>query len=223
MVNIGILAEGYTDQLVLEQVLLSSCLLDDEPIFNFVQPLQSAPLANGSYAPGGWTVLFQALKAGKHREALAFNDLLVIHVDTDVCDHIGFDVNKNVESSVELIAKVRERLCEIMGDNFCESHADRVMFAIAVDEVECWFLPLLFAADKAKRRKETGCLEAVDRQLRAKKASPLRSGDGKDPKAYRQLAEALGKRLDKATDHQPSLAKLVTDWKTWQVQRTSAA
>src|SRR5690606_33613384 len=54
---------------------------------------------------------------------------------------------------------------EWMGADFDEKYGHRVLFAIAVDTIECWLLPLL--EDKpAKQRKTTGCEAAANAALR---------------------------------------------------------
>lgn len=218
MLSIALFAEGHTDQLVIEQILLGALQLDEEPELNFVQPLAPGPNANGSYAPGGWTVLFKALAEGKHREALQTNDLMILHVDTDVCDEIGFNVPKVADADAQASA-VQAKLCEVLGADFCEKHGDRVVFAIAVDEVECWFMPLLFRTQKAKRAKTTGCVEAANRELGLqKRPALLRGKDEKNPKAYAALAKEFHKsrRLEAAAPDNPSLNRFVMAWKAWQ-------
>ena len=217
MLRIALFAEGYTDQVVIEQILLGGLMSDEEPAITFVQPLAPGPSANGSYAPGGWTVLFDALRAGEHRKALQANDLIVLHVDTDVCDQIGFGVHR-VDDPEALAASVQAKLCDLLGADFCADHGDKVVFAIAVDEVECWFLPLLFADLPAKRRKTTGCLEAVDRELGRREQPRLLRADSKQPAAYRALAREFGdaKKLARCASMNPSLGRFFTAWQAWQ-------
>lgn len=226
MVKIALFAEGHTDQLVLKNVLLGGSQFDEEPEVHFVQPLAPGAGANGSYAPGGWTVLFDALRRGEHRKALQYNDLLVIHVDTDVCDEVGFGVPK-VDDPDKLATAVQERLCTEMGPGFCSEFASRVLFAIAVDEIECWLLPLLFDDQKAKQGKTTGCLEAADRELARRNRDRLSVGGDKNPKSYQNESRPLLKprTLQACAPLNPSLGRFVAAWAGWQrewVEKESA-
>jgi hypothetical protein len=206
---IGIIAEGYTDQLVIEAFLKATWTGEDEPDFRRVQPLDPSPGAHGSYAPGGWTVLFQALRDGCHRDALQYCDLLVLHVDADVCDQVGFDVPRTADPDA-LAQAIEARLQGLLGLDFCAQHGHRICFAVAVDEVECWLLPLFFPKQTAHRSKTTGCLDKVDEALRARNELPLRLGSGKNAKAYQQLLRRLKKKdLLAATPHNPSLRRWV--------------
>lgn len=176
MTTIGILSEGRTDQKVIEQVLLGffdrSDALEIHSLFPPVVPLPGEP------KEGGWTVLRHRLEAGHHRQAIKFNDFLVIHIDTDVCEEKGYEVARRDPSSGEslepdtLRKAVIARLVEWLGADFCEKYGDRLLFAIAVDTIECWLLPLL--EDKpAKQRKTTSCDAAVNAALRRVDRDPL--------------------------------------------------
>lgn len=97
----------------------------------------------------------------------------MIQLDTDVCEELGFDVPRR-EAGVELdeatlIARERE-----LGPAFVAEHGYRVAYAIAVNELECWLLPLVF--DNNKAGKTTGCFEALHHRLKEREGrQPLPS------------------------------------------------
>jgi len=168
MTTIGILSEGRTDQVVIERVLQGFFGRDDRLEVNPIFPPEVPPV--GEPEEGGWTVLKHHLMQGRHRQALSLNDYLVIHIDTDVCEDVGFEVprrdpaSESARSPEELREAVIDRLREWMGRDFCQTYGTRLLFAIAVDGIECWLLPLL--EDKpAKRSKTTGCRDAADAAL----------------------------------------------------------
>ena len=102
--------------------------------------------------------------------AFQFTDYVIIHVDTDQCDAPNFDVPKQ-ENNVdlkprELIARIVEKLKEKIGDQVWELFGDRVIFAIAVDSIECWLLPLY--ADVRRRTRYVHCLEPLNRALQTR-------------------------------------------------------
>lgn len=170
MTTIGILSEGPTDHGVIKQVLLGFFeKYADDLYLNSSFPPETTPF--GEPVEGGWTVLKQRLLDGHHRLALQDNDFLVIHIDTDVCEEVGYDVSRrdpetgaHREPEVLRVAAI-ERLKQWLGDDFCEAHGDRVLFAIAVDSIECWLLPLL-EGKPAKQRKTAGCLAAANEALK---------------------------------------------------------
>ncbi|MCB9744294.1 MAG: hypothetical protein H6740_16975 [Alphaproteobacteria bacterium] len=212
MLEIGIFAEGRTDQVVIREIIRGVFAGGEEPEIKFLFPQDAPPDEHGAFPPGSWTVLFRHLADGHHRLALQTNDYIVIHVDTDVSDHVGFDV-PHQEDVGAMISAVHARLIEIMGGQELFSRVeDRVIFAIAVDEVECWLLPLLFPSSKATRSKTTGCFEAADRALRTKGEPRLKKGDGKDLRGYERLAKAYRKQktLMRLRGHNPSLEVFIS-------------
>ena len=133
------------------------------------------------------------MRRGEYRTALQTLDFLVIHVDSDVSQEIGFDVPWNDSNGAlpieTLVQNVVARLVELIGKKTYEAHAQRFIFAIAVHSTECWLMPLVFHDKKGE--KITGCLEAINYELRAvrsEKPLSLADGSGKEPKAYRQLS-----------------------------------
>ena len=167
MTTIGILSEGVTDQAVIKQVLLGYFAdqgeaLDALEINSFFPPEVPLP---GEPQEGGWTVLKRRLQDGHHLQALAFNDYLVIHIDTDVCDHTGYDISRKGLDPAQLREAAKACLVEWMGADFHARHGHRVLFAIAVDTIECWLLPLL-EGKRAKQSKTTGCDKAANAALK---------------------------------------------------------
>jgi hypothetical protein len=190
MTTIGILSEGRTDQKVIEQVLLGffnrTDALEINPFFPPEVPLPGEP------EEGGWTVLKRRLQGGHHRQALQFNDYLVIHIDTDVCEEIGYGVPRRDPSTgaalePDVLRKAAiGRLIEWLDPDFHAKYGHRLLFAVAVDTIECWLLPLL--EDKpAKQRKTTGCAAAANVAL--KRAGRDSLGKGNKLRRYADEAE----------------------------------
>lgn len=218
MTVFGIVAEGHTDQVVIEQILLGYFAdQPGEPDVRYVQPPLDTTGSHG--APGaGWTVLKTWLTGEGPRQALQFFDYLIVHIDTDVCDQPGFDVAKHdgqlgrALTVPELVERVRERLVEWIGPGFHAQYASRFLFAIAVDETECWLLPLLSKQPKV-RAKTTGCLTTANKLLTKANRPRLSRAAGKDPASYAREAAPFRKRkilLDEAP-HNESLKLFVED------------
>jgi hypothetical protein len=209
--SFAIIAEGVTDQIVLENVLCGYFHADDALVVNHVQPPRTR-----EPAPGGWTLVFRSLRAGDHRKALQLNDYLVVHIDTDVSEEPGYDVSRRAAdgrplSPEELIGQVARRLVAEMGEEFYARNAPRIVFAIAVDAIECWLLPLLYDGEPAKKSKIMGCLEAADWKLRRLGRPPLSTAGGKSPASYEKASRDYTKhsRLMRYSGENPSLEVFV--------------
>jgi hypothetical protein len=140
---------------------------------------------------------------------------VVIQIDTDVCEEPGYDVPRREQGRQldprELAGKAVEKLKGLIGAEVWASDGHRFLFAVAVDEIECWLLPLLFSNKKAA--KVTGCLQAVNHERRKSSLPPLSKADGteKDPRAYESASRPYtGRRLLlKSCTKNPSLQVFV--------------
>lgn len=209
MVVFGLLCEGVRDQAVIEQVLLG--YFADQPGQPDIRPVFPPEVARKADEVGGWTVLKGLLLAGQHRKALQFVDYLVVHVDTDVCEDLGFDVPRERDPDA-LRSAVIARVSGWLGDDFMASHGDRVIFAIAVDGIECWLLPLL-ETRSAKQGKTTGCLGAANEALKRVGRHALKNSPDGPVRPYRDAASPYRKQktLRKLGPKNPSLAAFLAD------------
>ena len=191
MRTFGLIAEGETDQRVLRNILVGFFEdEDEEPAMVPVQPKVDEA--------GGWTRVFNALKEGRHREALSYVDYLVVQIDTDVCDEPGYDVSRRdaegkPHSPADLVQAVAARLTKAMGADFFAEAGSRVILAIAVDSIECWLLPLLFD-QRAKKAKVSGCEEAANKQLERRNEKPLSTRSNKFLHRYEAVSRPYTKR-----------------------------
>jgi hypothetical protein len=210
VLRFGVIAEGLTDQIVIENILLGY-FQDEEPVINFVQPL---PATSGPTAPpGGWTLVFESLKRGEPQKALQFNDYLVIHIDTDVQEEPGFDVPRREQGRELPIADQVDlaivRLKQDIDATLHQARSDQILFAVAVDTIECWLLPLLY--NNKKVEKTTGCLNAANSALRKANKDGLSAGETKFPRAYEKASSDYAKRktlLERGIKN-PSLALFI--------------
>jgi hypothetical protein len=209
MLKFAIIAEGPTDQTVIANILLGYFEhLAEEPAINYIQPPR--PL---SERPGGWGHVFKSLERKDYEGALQYNDYLVIHIDTDVQEEAGFDVPRRdggKELTVsERVNRVIQRLNQEIDNDFNRANSNRVLFAIAVDTIECWLLPLL--CERNKVAKTTGCLETANRALRKANCDGLSAGANKFIDAYERASSDYRRhnRLMECHDRNPSLELFV--------------
>lgn len=150
MGDFALVTEGVSDHAVLKNVLIGYYKEQREPVINFDHPNPQAATHTG-----GWTLVLQYLREKKFRQAFQANRYVVVQVDTDVAEDAGFDVPKQDDSgplSVEtFIAKVVARLKQEIGAEDFATYGDRFIFAIGVEQIECWVLPLWFHDAKGKQ------------------------------------------------------------------------
>lgn len=111
MPTFGLIAEGVTDHVVLENILIGY-FNDPDLSMNIrvLQPLRDATDALHGF--GGWYNVFEYCASTVFKEAFIQNDYLLIQIDTD-CAHLPkFDVPINGESTEEFIERVIEKFAE---------------------------------------------------------------------------------------------------------------
>jgi hypothetical protein len=205
VLKFGIIAEGPADQTVIENILLGYFQhQEEEPAINPIQPPR--PLTE---TPAGWGHVFKSLERKDYEGALQYNDYLVIHIDTDVQEDPGFDVPRRSDGKPltvsERVDRVIFRLRQDIDEVFYQTNANRFLFAIAVETIECWLLPLLYGDNKAA--KTTGCLESANQALRKSDRNALSSGERKFIRAFEEASSGYRKRktLIELHDKNPSL------------------
>jgi len=199
LLKFGVIAEGVCDQIVIENILIG-CFPESEPVVIPFHPPQDPP---GS--PGGWTRVFNSLARGDVQQAFSNHcNYVVIHIDTDVQEEAGFDVPR-CKDVAERVKRVVARLEKEIDPSVLQAGRERILFAVAVDSIECWLLPLLYDNDKSG--KTTGCLGAANFELRKRKEDGLGSDDKKFPPAYESASKDYRKqkKLRSCVGKNPSL------------------
>jgi hypothetical protein len=154
MPTFAIVAEGLTDQLVLEQIIeqVLEAPFDGDVDVNFLQPLRDATDAH-SAPHGGWELVLEYCQT-RAADALATNDFLVVQIDTDCGDHEGYGLPLTVggkdRAFNELVEGAGEILKHHIGDALYAENAGRICFAICVHTTESWLLLILFGQAATK-------------------------------------------------------------------------
>ena len=128
----------------------------------------------------------------------------------------------------ELASQVVEKLKGLIGAEDYARDAGRILFAVAVDGIECWLLPLVFATNMAVHAAgTTGCLNTMNRELLKKNLSPLSNADGtgKNLSVYRSVSEAYARRnrLFAHAERNPSLHVFVEQVEAIRLREKPAA
>lgn len=208
--DFALVCEGVTDHAVLKNILLG--YFKDQPRaprFTQKQPDSDATGEGAWQQFGNWENVFRYLREGRHRDALEFNQYLVVQVDTDESDHANYDVPQQEAGRPYLpnamVDRVAAKLREILGPEDCTTYEGRLIFAICVRDIECWLLPLWETGNKVA--KTSGCLQTLNTALARKGEPVINPHDKKVPpyanasRGYRKPATLLAEGVKN-----PSLA-----------------
>lgn len=190
MPSFALIAEGLTDQIVLEQILYGVYQGQDVRV-NPMQPARDATDESRQASFGGWESVAEYCGFKIVKEIFAFNDYLIIHIDTDSCEHPNFAIPATEggadRSTDALVADVKRFLIGKLGAEVYAAFQDRIFFAIAVHSVECWILPLHATTAAAKKTKN--CVSHLNIAL-------VKKGFGykKDYDCYKEISRSYVKR-----------------------------
>lgn len=187
MVTFGLITEGLTDQIVIEDIL-SGYFNTDDIIVNPLQPERDKDDENKSDY-GGWMLVFNYCKSDEFKLAFQFNDYVIIQIDTDVCEEINYDIPKRDANGEELtpeqlIEKVKDKFKVLIGEYFYNQYNDKIIFAITVHSIECWLLPLYYQDNK--KQKINNCLITLNQALKKREGFTI---DAKKPQYYRKFSQ----------------------------------
>jgi hypothetical protein len=188
----GLIAEGATDQAVLRNILLGY-FNDPDLTIRELQPSLDATDASQMTVFGGWYNVFLYCQSDYLKGAFEQNDFLIIQIDTDCSHQQHFDVPTVKGEAIEaFVERVKNRFKSVistqLGADFYDLYAHRIIFAIAVDEIECWLLPL-FYTDKTQAA-VNNCLYKLNQKLPENdKINPK----NKDKRLYQRISRDLMK------------------------------
>ena len=170
MPTFGIISEGPSDQIVIENIL-SGYFGDPNLEVRHLQPLRDATDASDIRKFGGWFKVFEYCQSQNIVDALEHNEYLIIQVDTDCCEEKHYDISRRHDSGrdrspEEMIEKVLEKFQQLLEKHHgqqVDKFKNRLIFAICVEELECWLLPL-YHKDK-KRSATRNCINKLNPRL----------------------------------------------------------
>jgi hypothetical protein len=187
----NIISEGITDFWTIENILHGFFNDRKEEDVAFVTMLQP----NNSQDPGGYTQVFDFINTEAFKKSFQEPDsIAIIHLDTDTIGKwseyfnqrenilellhqlkdFGGNDHDRIESSLQIIYQI---IRLVIGQDFFDAFRDRIIIAIAVNDVECWALALN-AADNRKTDfdKIAGCLNTLNLQYNFK-INPTKKAD----------------------------------------------
>jgi len=170
----GIISEGPTDQIIIENILVGYFNDYDLPArIKYLQPLNDAT-DDDIRKYGGWKNVFEYCQSDYLIDAFEQNDYIVIQIDTDCCEEKHYDISRRDESgdilsAEQLIKKVVEKFELVFTTSHQEKYQrfkDRLLFAICVEETECWLLPLYH--DSKIKESTNNCIHKLNPVLTEK-------------------------------------------------------
>lgn len=141
MTSFAIVAEGITDQIVLERIIEQLCG-DEEVEVNFLQPSRDNTDKHRA-AHGGWQLVFEYLRE-RTEDALVTNDYLIVQIDTDCGEHpeYGLPLSSHgvARDQLTLVDDASAILARLIGQDIFLERSAQIIFAISVHSLESWIL-----------------------------------------------------------------------------------
>jgi hypothetical protein len=173
MKTFGIIAEGPTDQIVIQNILVG--FFDNvelTPNIRFLQPLRDATDAEEIRGQGGWFKVFEYCQSQYFLDAFEQNDFLIIQIDSDVCEHEHFNVTRNTEAGElkaddvlisDIINRFQDVFITAFGTDKYNQFKSRLIYGICLEEIECWLLPIYYT-DKI-RSATNNCIHKLNKKI----------------------------------------------------------
>jgi hypothetical protein len=200
MSTFGIISEGPSDQIIIRNILVGY-FSDPDISLQPLQPSTDATDIADIRGHGGWMNVFEYCKSDFIVGAFEQNDFVIIQIDTDSCEEINFDVSRrNADGSVstpeEMIFKILAKFEQIFLSNHSDKYGifkNRILYAICVEEIECWLLPLYHTDHK--KEATFGCINKLNPRLQEEfKVYIDKSNKSVALPHYRKFAKPFSKR-----------------------------
>ncbi len=176
MPSFALITEGITDQIIIENILFG--FYNSKDIFiEKLQPKRDTINDDKATTSGNWDQVFKYCESADFRENFEtiLDSYVIIHIDADVFftgeisekyrisvkDNDGVDLNYE-----DLYKAIQSKLVESIGKEVFEKYEDRIVFAIAVNETECWLLPIYY--DDKRKAKTVNCINTINPELKKK-------------------------------------------------------
>lgn len=185
MKTIGLICEGVSEINIVTRIV--SKYMDDNISIRAIEPetkTENGCLVQNGY--GGWQQVLRHCNDETVERILEYNDYLLIQIDTDTANQQGYDVNTQdangqLKTPEVLYKDVKARLLANISAEVQEKYQGRIMFAICMNEIECWLLPLYYTNNN--RCKTQNCVYTLNQALGKKNIGGIPEKDKNDPYA----------------------------------------
>lgn len=205
----AIIAEGPSDFVVLRHIL-AGYFADPNIVVTQLQPVVDD--TSGLSSPGGWYEVFRYIGSEKFGGAFERGDFVIVHIDTDVCEEPHFNVSRRhpdgrTRTADEMLSLTTRRLIHEIGPTVYEKFQSRIIFAVAIESIECWLLPLYYTDNH--RAKQVNCINPLNAALSAREGFSI-DVNHKQPKYYFKIVKRLKRKdIDACSPHNIGFAGLV--------------
>lgn len=144
--KIGLICEGITDYIVIENIICGYLGIDDDDIYQLQPVLDETSQKQASDSFGGWENVLTYLQATDFVDAADNHDYLIIQIDTDICEHKNFGVGSMSlaqHQQPEFYDLIKQRLIAEINKRYANNfskYADKIIFCICIHSLECWLL-----------------------------------------------------------------------------------
>lgn len=165
----ALIAEGVSEINIIDHIIYYY-FKDNDPKVNPLQPPKTSN--NKQDGSGGFQeVLKYCKETEKIKTAFIENNYLIIQIDTDKAQEAPLSVslldsNSVKKTSEQLYIDVLENLRRILKEEIINEYRERIIFAICIDTIECWLLPIY--SRNNKKPHETNCLKKLNKELASK-------------------------------------------------------
>lgn len=178
----GIVSEGPTDQVVIEYILAAFLENRGLPVAR-LQPREGQA--------GTWDKVFRYCASDEFKGAFTTLDYVIVHIDTDFMKGKNVAANYKIDlkklDTRQTIQAFHEKFQELIGEFFYERFKDQIIFAVAVNRMECWLMPLCFD-DKAMAAQTKNCDKAINQLLSKQKGYAIKL---KRAEHYQEIMEKI--------------------------------
>jgi len=195
--NFALITEGPSEHRVIKHII--NRFFKDEEVF--VNQIQPKIISGKQTTVGGWNEVLKYCGRDEIEDILIENDFLVIQIDTDQSQTEPFGISHtNAENRKKTVAELYEDVLEDLKNRIqsaiLEEYKDKIIFAISIHTIECWFLPLYYTT--VQKSATSNCLSKLNTELRKKKINGIPNKDKNTPKSIRTY-ETILKNWNKIT------------------------
>jgi hypothetical protein len=217
-IKIGIIAEGYTDQFVLRNILYAFDF--DKKHIRFLRPELSEDESDKNESEarefGSWTNVKNDCETkepfiGFLSNQIAGEKFIIIQLDTDTCSQYGVQELFNPKT-VEDFGIIRQRVIDKINEWLENKYKEQLFYAICIRQMDSWVLTL-YANTKDK---DTGFISLPKNQVSSLEAYKTVKSYRKIRIRYEILSEGFtnSKKFKKALEYNQSLKDFVESVKT---------
>jgi len=164
MAKFGLVTEGITDQIVIENILCGFYKdyddLDDD-IFPLEPPRDETDNKQAHSEFGtGWSAIFNYLGESRFRDDVLNSEYIIIQIDTDIADDLNCSRDQSIDEVIKcMIQKMIEKI-DSQESFYCD-HKEKIIFAVSVHSLECWILSIY-----NKNEKIHTCEDKLKKEIR---------------------------------------------------------